>query len=228
VFHSTCLYLVPIARAHFACPNLITCPQSEWSEFGSTLVTHFFCKCHPRITRTRKYLSSVPDILQLHQSVGNWCLQLSLFCGTRVNWWSFITCHIPLLCDIKTCAGLLRVIFSCRNLEVWDAAWLSNFTLLECTFQQHNSPAGSFPLLECTFQHMSCTSLETNTAWLALVAQTNMAQNKIGYLGWRKFTIPVAIALSGKACATLCVEMQLGGCYVNWSHLTCLLGTKNC
>jgi hypothetical protein len=99
---------------------------------------------------------------------------------------------------------------------------------LECTFQQHNSPAGSFPLLECTFQHMSRTSLETYAAWLVLAGQTNMAQSKIGYLGWRKFTIPFAIALSGKACATLYVEMQLGGCYVNWSHLTCLLGTKNC
>ncbi len=103
-----------------------------------------------------------------------------------------------------------------------------SFPLLECTFQQHNSPAGSFPLLECTFQHMSHTSLETYTAWLALVGQTNMAQNKIGNLGWRKFTIPFAIAISGKACATLYVEMQLGGCYVNWSCLTCLLGTKNC
>jgi hypothetical protein len=113
-----------------------------------------------------------------------------------------------------------------------------SFPLLECTFQQHNSPAGSFPLLECTFQHMSHTSLEeTYMAWLALVGQTNMAQNKIGYLGWRNFTIPFAIALSGKACATLYVEMQIRRmlCQLVTSHmlarnqelLACTLNREN-
>jgi hypothetical protein len=79
--------------------------------------------CDPLLLQmSSSNLSSVPEILQLHQSVGTWCLQLSIFCGTQVNWWSCITCHIPLLCDIKTCAGLLRVIFSCRNLEVWESS----------------------------------------------------------------------------------------------------------
>jgi hypothetical protein len=122
VFHSTCLYLVPIACAHFACPDLIPCPLSEWPEFGSTLVIHFFCKCHPRITRTRntclQCLRFCNCISLLATDVYSWASSVVLeWIGEAASLAIFL-----FFCDIKTCADLLRVIFSCRNLEVWESS----------------------------------------------------------------------------------------------------------